>query len=401
MLTKKLSAQSVRDLPLAVKGQLFVWDAGQPGLGVRVGTNSKAYVVQSRVGAKTRRVTLAKTDQLTLMDARRLAKKALLEMADGKDRNAELRVERAKLMNLGQAVEGWLKERTHRASTATNYRNTMEREFGDWYERELRRITPKEFQSRYMEILERTPSGAALAVRTFKSCWNWARADVTDGEGNALLPECPAEIVRAKKLMPKAKRKQSYVSDWAAFFTALESLETNSNRHKDAGENFKAFIELLARTGMRMGEAANLRWADVDLKRRTFTITAERAKNGEELVLPLSVQSVALLERLRERTAGQTFIWGSGPLGDPRKTLSAFREALGWPVGFHDMRRSFATVATILDIQQSKVKRLLNHVTGNDVTAGYQVLSDPETLRNSVQQISDYIDKRKKVADDS
>ncbi|MDW3116696.1 MAG: hypothetical protein R8G60_02045 [Roseovarius pacificus] len=74
---------------------------------------------------------------------------------------------------------------------------------------------------------------------------------------------------------------------------------------------------------------------------------------------------------------------------------------MGWPVGFHDMRRSFATVATILDIQQSKVKRLLNHVTGNDVTAGYQVLSDPETLRNSVQQISDYIDERKKIADDS
>jgi hypothetical protein len=224
MLTNKLTAQYVRDLPLAVKGQSFIWDAALPGLGVRIGTSSKAYIVQSRVGAKTRRVTLAKTDQLTLNDARKLGRKALTEMADGKDRNAELRRDRAKLMTLAQAVDGWIAERGHRASTAVTYRNTMAREFGDWHDMELRRITPKQFQARFREILDRTPAGAALAVRTFKSCWNWARADVTDGDGLPMLPECPAEIVKAKKLMPKAKRKQSFVSDWSAFFNALDGL---------------------------------------------------------------------------------------------------------------------------------------------------------------------------------
>lgn len=390
----KFTAQFVRDLPLSNGGQRVLFDHNLPGFGLRVGKRSKTYFVDGRVNGRTRQVTIGRADKLTLNDARKLAKKRIAEMADGHDRNATLRTERAKLMTLGQAVDGWLEERTHRESTAASYRTTMAREFGDWYGIEMRRITPKVFLKRYMEILVRTRAGAALAVRTFKSCWNWARADVTDGDGNPLLPECPAEIVRAKKLMPKPKRKQSYVSDWAAFFLALEGVETTSNRHPEAGDDFRIFMELLARTGMRRGELANLCWRDVDLKCGTFTIIAERAKNGSEMTLPLAIQSIALLERLRERTEGQRFVWGITPIGDPRKTLLAFREALGWSVGFHDMRRSFATVATVLDVQQSKVKRLLNHATGGDVTGGYQVLTDPECLRGAVQQISDFIDKK-------
>lgn len=390
----RLTAQGVRDMPLTKAGQKFVWDDGQPGLGVRIGTASKAYVVQSRVGAKTRRVTLAKTDQLTLNDARKLAKKALAEMADGKDRNAQLRQDRAKLMTLGQAVDGWLSERTHRERTAVTYRATMSREFGDWLGMEMRRITPKMFQARFHEIMARTPAGAALAVRTFKSCWNWARADVTDAEGNPLLPECPADIVKRKKIMPKPKRRQTFVSDWKEFFGALNSLETNSNRHPEAGEKFKVYVELLARTGLRMTEAAYLEWANVDLKAKTLTIVAERAKNGEAITLPLAEQAVRLLQAQKERAGGETYVWGASPYGDPRKTLTVFREALGWPIGFHDLRRSFSTVATRLDVQQTKLKRLMNHATGNDVTEGYQVLIDPEMMRGAVQTISDYIDQQ-------
>lgn len=391
----KLTAQFVRDLPLSDAGQVLVIDDALPGFGVRVGALSKSYFAEGRVKGRTRRVTLGRADTITLNEARKLAMKALAEMADGKDRNAELKLQRAKLITLGQAVKGWLSERTLRASTSETYLATMQREFGGWFDMELRRITPKVFQARFSEILARTPAGAALAVRTFKSCWSWARADVTDRDGMPVLPECPANIVKAKKLMPKAKRKQSFVSDWAAFFAALDTVETHSNRHPEAGDMFRAYVELLARTGMRFAEAAHLRWSDVDMQAKTFTIPADRAKNGEALTLPMSSQTFAVFEGLKERTEGQFYIWGSKPYGDPRKTLTAFRAALGWPVQFHDLRRSFATIATDLDLQQSKITRLLNHSTAGNVTLGYQVSKNPETLRQSVQMISDYIDAQR------
>lgn len=158
---------------------------------------------------------------------------------------------------------------------------------------------------------------------------------------------------------------------------------------------FRAYMELLARTGMRFSEAAHLRWSDVDMQAKTLTIPAERAKNCEALTLPMSSQTFALFEGLKERTEGQLYIWGSRPYGDPRKTLTAFREVLGWPVQFHDLRRSFATIATDLDLQQSKIMRLLNHSTAGNVTLGYQVSKNPETLRQSVQMISDFIDAQR------
>ncbi len=391
----KLTAQYVRDMPLAVKRQTLVTDDTLPGFGVRVGTRTKSYFAEGRVNGRTRRVTIGRTDILTFNEARKKAMKALSEMADGKDRNAELKQERAKLMTLGQAVEGWLSERGHRSSTSTTYRATMRREFSEWEDTELRRITPKQFQARFQEILDRTPSGAALAVRTFKSCWNWARAEVTDSDGLPILPACPADIVKAKKLMPKAKRKQSFVSDWAEFFAAVDKFKTQSSRHPLASDTFKIFVEMLARTGMRRGEAASLRWADVDLISKTLTISAELAKNGEALTLPMSRQTFALLEFLRARTGGGSYIWGEKPYGDPRKSLEAFRDTLGWKFNFHDLRRSFATIATELDMQQSKIMRLLNHADGGNVTLGYQVSKNPESLRNSVQKISDYIDAKR------
>jgi integrase len=391
----KLTAQYVRDLPLSDTGQVLLIDHALPGFGVRVGALSKTYFAEGRVKGRTRRVTLGRADTITLNEARKLAIKALAEMADGKDRNAELKLQRAKLITLGQAAKGWLAERPLRASTSATYLATMQREFGDWFEMELRRITPKVFQERFSEILARTPAGAALAVRTFKSCWSWARADVTDRDGLPILPECPANIVKAKKMMPKAKRKQSFVSDWAAFFAALDRVETHSNRHREAGKMFRDYAELLARSGMRLAEAAHLRWCDVDMEAKTFTITADRAKNGESLTLPMSLQTLALFVGLKERTEGQLYIWGPKPYGDPRKTLTAFREALGWPVQFHDLRRSFATIATDLDLQQSKIMRLLNHSTAGNVTLGYQVSKNPETLRQPVQRISDFIDAKR------
>ena len=56
----------------------------------------------------------------------------------------------------------------------------------------------------------------------------------------------------------------------------------------------------------------------------------------------------------------------------------------------HTLRRTFATTAERLDVSHYALKRLLNHSTSNDVTAGYIVI-DVERLRTPVQRISDYL----------
>ena len=56
----------------------------------------------------------------------------------------------------------------------------------------------------------------------------------------------------------------------------------------------------------------------------------------------------------------------------------------------HDLRRTFITIAESLDIPAYALKRLLNHKTANDVTAGY-IITDVERLRRPMQQITDHI----------
>ncbi|WP_407933484.1 integrase arm-type DNA-binding domain-containing protein [Fontisubflavum oceani] len=118
----KLTAQFVGDLSFARAGQSMITDGALRGFGVRVGTRSKSYFAESRVKGRTRCVTIGWADTLTLNDARKLAEKALVEMADCKDRNVQLGQDRAKLMTLGQAADGWLSERAHslRAGLSTS-----------------------------------------------------------------------------------------------------------------------------------------------------------------------------------------------------------------------------------------------------------------------------------------
>ncbi|MCD9146725.1 tyrosine-type recombinase/integrase [Pseudophaeobacter flagellatus] len=394
MVQLLLKADMVRDLPQTDAGQAFYFDTQTQGLGLRVGTRKKAYFAEGRVGGKKRRVTLGNTDQLTLADARKLAKKAVAEMVGGTDPNKVKAEQRAKGMTLGDAVDAFLSGRDHKASTAANYRNTLRRDFGDWHKRELRHITPQMTLDRFNKIMKRTPSGAALAMRTFRSCWNYARELTADQDGVPVLHDCPVRRVTALKLMPKATRRQNHITDFQAWFAAIDVAagQARSHRHKNAGENFRDFCELLVRSGLRKSEAANLQWADVDFKGRTFTVAAERSKNGQPLTLPCSLQVLELFRRLRERHVEGAYIWGIAPLGDPRKTLVRAREALGEPFSFHDARRTFAVLAERLNVNYPKLRRMMNHAD-NDVTLGYLASRDPERLRNEMQMISDEIDR--------
>ena len=100
---------------------------------------------------------------------------------------------------------------------------------------------------------------------------------------------------------------------------------------------------------------------------------------------------------MRPVGAGITYFRGRGrksALGDPRKTLEKLREAMGDPeLGFHDLRRSFAVQCGRLDVSHSKIKRMMNHAEGGDVTMGYLVSTDPERLRTAMQSVSDEMDK--------
>jgi len=62
-----------------------------------------------------------------------------------------------------------------------------------------------------------------------------------------------------------------------------------------------------------------------------------------------------------------------------------------------DCRRTFATIAEAVNLPLTMIKRLMNHVTTNDVTGGY-IVTEEETTRAAINKIATYITA--KVSDD-
>ena len=77
----------------------------------------------------------------------------------------------------------------------------------------------------------------------------------------------------------------------------------------------------------------------------------------------------------------------------PREPMKVVTKASGVEFSPHDCRRTFATIAEAVNIPLTMIKRLMNHVTTNDVTGGY-IVTEEETLRQAINKVADYIQVR-------
>ena len=90
----KLTMHAIAKLaaPTASGKPVVHWDTDLKGFAVICSgiSNSKAYIVQRDLsGGRSRRVTIAKTNEMTLTNAKVRAAKILVEMRDGKDPKAK------------------------------------------------------------------------------------------------------------------------------------------------------------------------------------------------------------------------------------------------------------------------------------------------------------------------
>ncbi len=402
-MTKTTLTKTVIDtFPHPDKGQKFYWDDKQTGFGVRVTAGSKTYICQSRVKGKARRVSIASVGTLSVQEARKEAAKQLGQMATDIDPNAAKAQAKAKGLTFGDAATTYVKNRQTgtkpiKASTAKHIENCVDWYLEDWKSRPIKDVTPTLVVSRFNKITKENGKAVANVVfRYVRAIYNYARVVTKTDDNVATLPDNPVVRLREEQLWHDDKARELFIEDFPKFFDAIGiAAVTNSNRYPNAGADFADFVELLLRTGLRKAEASNLTWSDVDMTANTLTISAERAKNGKALTLPMATQTVAVMERLRERHSDGTYIWGATPLGDPRKTLEKARTAYGEAFSFHDLRRTFSDL--VEDVAPTSIwKRLLNHaVPKSDVTQkNYsKKQKNPDKLRPYVQQVSDQIDK--------
>ena len=125
--------------------------------------------------------------------------------------------------------------------------------------------------------------------------------------------------------------------------------------------SFATYLRLLLLTGLRRGELAGARWADIDLAARTLAIPSERRKSGEPHTVYLGPLSAELLQALPKQSdllfPGRS---GSEMSGWTRR-LAPVREALGEALEPHGLRRGYRTLLGELGVPEDVSERAIGH----------------------------------------
>ena len=123
---RTISKRTVDGLSVEDKDAVF-WDRELPGFGVRVyPSGSKVFVVQTRTGGKSKRITLGRHGVLTADKARKKAAETLAMLKSGQDPQAKP----ASTVTVKELVARYFREHVEhhcKASTAKAYRRLVDR----------------------------------------------------------------------------------------------------------------------------------------------------------------------------------------------------------------------------------------------------------------------------------
>lgn len=153
----------------------------------------------------------------------------------------------------------------------------------------------------------------------------------------------------------------------AARDRVLNDLELAAVWSACLNDDYGKIIRLLILTGARRTEVGGMAWSELNFDDRTWTIPANRTKNGNAHVLQLPHTAWEIIEATPRR-AGRDFLFGHSSGG--YRNWGASKEALdkrcaipAWT--HHDLRRSTATGMADTGIQPHIIEAVLNHTSGH------------------------------------
>lgn len=354
-----------------------VYDAALAGFGMRVSiSGTKSWVVLSRTQNRKTRATLGRYPQMSLAEARHRALSELQAMADGDYSSSRC------LVRFDQALDEWYFRDQASNKSFAQVQSAMELHVRS----ELKNFQLKDIRKRdIIKIIDKigktAPTQANRVLAFTKRFFNWCVSrDLLDFSPAQGVAKYAQEVSRDRVLSPDE--------------IALVMEGTRAMSYP-----FGPLFRILALTGQRLNEVAAMSWSEIDIEAERWTIPKERAKNNSSHIVHLSEPALEELTALKVialndlvfTTTGKTPVSG---FSRAKKNIDQLSGVQDWRL--HDLRRTFATVATeTLGYQPAVVDRVLNHVSGSvsGIMAIYQRGEYLKERRQVLDAWADYISR--------
>jgi integrase len=364
-------------------------DRHMPGLYLVVQpqpSGAKGWAVRYRHAGTPRKHTLGAYPAIDLKAARELASKALRAVAEGRDPGREKIQERAAQPDTVESVARQFIERhCNRANRPRTARETQRlldlHVLPRWRTRLAREITRRDV----LDLLDRVvDAGKPIAAnRTFsavRKMFNWAVA-------RDIISASPCAGVKP----PTPERSRDRLLDDSELRDVWRAAAK-------MGGPFGTLVRLLILSGQRRDEVARMRWDEIDLDRRMWTLGRERVKTDTRHDVPLSHSAVVILQAL-PRIGNEYVLTTNGEApssnyGKNKRRLDALLPDMP-PWRLHDIRRSVASGMARLGVNLPVIEKVLNHSGGSfaGIVGVYQRYDFAREKASALQRWADHVER--------
>lgn len=373
--------------------RFIVW--GDRGLGLRVTPKgSKSWIYTFRFHGRSRMVTLGYCPPMMPGDARMAHLAAVGQRRSGIDPGTALvsarAAQRAEL-TVNELAEKFIELEAvpnTRPATSTEYARVLRNVIGPrWGRRLARDITRKDILALKDDIAIRheTPIMAARVLACVRRTFNWA----VSREIIAVSPYTSIES-------PDRGTPRARILTYEEIGRLLRALRADVPAQVGYATAFA--IRLVLVTGCRPGEAAGLRWKEIDETGRWWLLPAERTKTGVPHRIPLTSAALEIIGEARTRLPRGACVFPAdrspGPIEAKRLNRVVADSLSRW--GFdadahwttHDLRRTCASNLASMQVPVAVVERILGHSAAK-LTRTYQVYGYDIEAREALERWAD------------
>ena len=155
-------------------------------------------------------------------------------------------------------------------------------------------------------------------------------------------------------------------------------------------------LQLMALTFVRTSELISAEWSEFDFDEKLWLVPPERMKMRDEHVVPLSRQSVAILEELEEMSTGSRFILPgrnpNKPISNNTMLFALYRLGYKGKMTGHGFRAVASTILNEMGFRGDVIERQLAHAERNEVRSAYNRAEYLAERSEMMQAWADYLD---------